>query len=368
MRFGIIAETMLERVALALGRVPEPIVETFPPLVLARGIMAATQLGVFEALAEGPRTLAALADACHTDPRATDALLALLVGAGYLSETRGVYRLAPKAQRWLRSGSPDDVSVYLRFNYLQWNWLGELERFLQTGEPIAFHERLSPDEWKLYQQGMAVIARLTLPEVVWRVRLPADATTLLDLGGGHALAAARFCQRRPTLRATVLDLPAALDAAPPLPADLAAVAERITRIPGDALTADLGDAAYDVVYVANLLHHFDAEANRELARRIARALKPGGMWIIQDGVRERRRRSERMAAAVGDLYFALTSASGFWSFGEMAAWQAQAGLLPRRPIHLLTAPGQGLQIATKPRAAMVGDGAAQPVSVVGGTR
>ncbi len=354
MRVGIIAESLLERVALALGRVPAPIVEAFPPLVLARSLMAATSLGVFDALANGPRTTVALAAACHTDPRATGALLETLAAAGYLIQRDDHYALSAKARYWLLPSSPADVSPYLRYNYLQWDWLGELERFIQTGKPIAFHERLSPADWKQYEQGMVVIARLTLPEVVWRAALPPGATALLDLGGGHGLAAARFCQKHPHLRATVLDLPAALAAAPPLPPDLAEVAERVTRTPGDALTTDLGVATYDVVYVANLLHHFNADEIAGLAQRIAAALRPGGLWIIQDGVRERRRRSQRMAAAIGDLYFALTSASGFWSFAEMAQWQAQAGLLPRRPIRLLTAPGQGLQIALKPREAAGG--------------
>ncbi len=349
MRVGIIAQTLLERAALALGRIPEPIVEAFPPLVVARSLMAAAQLGVFAALSAGPQTLTALAATCQTDPRATAALLAVLASGDYVAESRGVYRLTPKAQRWLRRGSPDDVSAYLRYNYLQWDWLAELERFLQTGQPIAFHERLSEADWRQYEQGMAVIARLVLPEVVWRVGLPPDATTLLDIGGGHGLAAARFCLRHPHLRATVLDLPAALAAAPPLPADLAAAGARVTREAGDALTTDLGAAAWDVIYMANLLHHFDAAEIQALAGRISVALRPGGLWVIQDGVRERRRRSERMSAAIGDLYFALTSASGFWSFGEMAAWQTQAGLAPRRPVHLLTAPGQGLQIGVKPR-------------------
>jgi hypothetical protein len=49
-----------------------------------------------------------------------------------------------------------------------------------------------------------------------------------------------------------------------------------------------------------------------------------------------------------DLFFALTSEAGTWSFEEMAAWQRDAGLLPRRPIHLRTAPGVGLQAAMKP--------------------
>ena len=346
MRVGIIAQNILERLALATGKIPEPIVEAFPPLVLARSIMAATTLGVFDALTDRALTSDEVAAACATDPRATTALLGVLASAGYLDEREGMYTLGGKARRWLRRGDPADVSAYIHFNFLQWDWLGELERFIQTGTPIAFHERLTDAGWEDYERGMAAIARLTLPEVVWRTPVPPGATALLDIGGGHGLASARFLHRHPQMRATVLDLPQALAGSAPLPED---VAKRVERIAGDALTARLGQEAYDVIYVANLLHHFDASQIATLAERIAGALRPGGLWVIQDGVRERRRHSERMAAAIGDLYFALTSASGFWSFAEMAAWQERSGLRPMRPIRLLTAPGQGLQIATKPR-------------------
>jgi hypothetical protein len=343
-RVGIIAQTILERLALVTGRIPEPIVEVFPPIVLARSVMAATKLGVFDTLDGKSLTGDEIAESCGTDRRATITLLGVLASAEYLKENGDSYTLGRKAQRWLRRGDPADVSAYIRFNYLQWDWLGELERFVQTGSPIAFHERLTGAEWEDYEQGMAAIARLTLPEVVWRTPIPAGATALLDIGGGHGLAAARFLQRHPQLTATVLDLPQAHAGAPPLPMNVAA---RVERVAGDALTTDLGHEAYDVIYVANLLHHFDASQIVSLAERIASSLRPGGIWVIQDGVRERRRRSERMSAAIGDLYFALTSASGFWSFTEMASWQESAGLRPMRPIRLVTAPGQGLQIATK---------------------
>ena len=52
--------------------------------------------------------------------------------------------------------------------------------------------------------------------------------------------------------------------------------------------------------------------------------------------------------ALSNLYFAATSEAGTWSMEEIAGWQQEAGLLPRKPIRLLTAPGAGLQAALKP--------------------
>ena len=95
------------------------------------------------------------------------------------------------------------------------------------------------------------------------------------------------------------------------------------------------------------MHHFDEPANRALTSRIASALRPGGAMVIQ----EVRRGSPNRADSFGgllDLCFAVTSASGTWSFDEMADWQREAGLEPRRPLTLRTLPGGGQQVAIKP--------------------
>jgi hypothetical protein len=54
-------------------------------------------------------------------------------------------------------------------------------------------------------------------------------------------------------------------------------------------------------------------------------------------------------AALADLYFALTSESGTLSVDDLAAWQRDASLKPRRPIRFLSFPGAGQQNAVKPR-------------------
>ncbi len=53
-------------------------------------------------------------------------------------------------------------------------------------------------------------------------------------------------------------------------------------------------------------------------------------------------------AAFFDLYFALTSESGLWTFDQMSSWQRDAGLVPRKPIRLPFARAIGLQAADRP--------------------
>ena len=177
--------------------------------------------------------------------------------------------------------------------------------------------------------------------------MPTNATAMLDIGGSHGYMSVALCRRHPELRSVVLDLPEAVEQAAPL---LAAegMGDRVVHRAGDALTDDLGTDAFDLVLAFSLVHHFDAATNREFAARCARALKPGGLFVIGDLMRpEAPERSSAMDLFY-DLYFALTSRSGLWSFEEMAEWQRAAGLVSRKPMRLIMGQGPGLQIGERP--------------------
>jgi hypothetical protein len=53
-KIGAIPETLFERLALAFGLVPTPFIDTFHAVIVARAIMVATKLDVFDALASKP--------------------------------------------------------------------------------------------------------------------------------------------------------------------------------------------------------------------------------------------------------------------------------------------------------------------------
>jgi hypothetical protein len=80
------------------------------------------------------------------------------------------------------------------------------------------------------------------------------------------------------------------------------------------------------------------------------ALRPGGVFVIQEVVRPVSPNQAGQVGALLDLYFALTSEAGTWSYEEMAAWQRQAGLEPKKTIRFRTLPGVGQQAAVKPGA------------------
>src|SRR6185437_12206417 len=84
MKYGMIPEGMAERVALRMGRIPAPVIDVLYGPLQARAIMAAANVGVFDALAKGPAGAADLAVALRVDAGCLEALLRTLVHAGYL--------------------------------------------------------------------------------------------------------------------------------------------------------------------------------------------------------------------------------------------------------------------------------------------
>lgn len=71
------------------------------------------------------------------------------------------------------------------------------------------------------------------------------------------------------------------------------------------------------------------------------------MFAILDALRAPSARKAGQVPAMLDFYFALTSASGTWAPQEMASWQREARLRPRRPIRFREVPGAGIQAADK---------------------
>jgi SAM-dependent methyltransferase len=350
MKIGAISQSALEWLALKLDLAPRALLDTHAAMLLARTVMAGAELGVFDVLATQPLTAQEIAEACGSAPVPTALLLDALAACGYLQVKDGRFGLTRRTRCWLLSANPSSVRDKLLLQIVEWRWLETLEQFVRSGRPLDFHDAMTSEERSLYHRGMRALSGVAGREVARRVPVRHDGRRMLDLGGSHGHFAAEICRRHRGLTAEVMDLPEAIEAAAPL---LAAegLGERLVHRPGDATTADLGAGQYDLVLMSNLAHHLTADQNRELARRVARALRTGGAFVIQEPARaERRGRTAQIPALLG-LYFAMQSRPGVrtWTISEMADWQRSAGLRVRRATPLRTAPGWVLQTAVRKR-------------------
>jgi 2-polyprenyl-3-methyl-5-hydroxy-6-metoxy-1,4-benzoquinol methylase len=340
MQYGAIPTSLAERIALATGAVPIPVLDTLFAMLKARSVMAGVRLGVFDGLAKASRSATELAADLRLDPVGLELLLRTLVYCGYLAMDRGRFTLSKLGRRSMIAGAPRDLTGYVQWNYTQWDFAEHLERLVQTGAGLDFHQTLTDvAAWGHYQKAMLEIARFHAPAVARRVPVRAGATRLLDLAGSHGLLGAGICRQHPPLRSTVLDLPAAIEHARALAA-AEGIQDVVEHRAGDLTRDDLG-TGWDVVLMANILHHFQPPQIAEILRRVRTGLQPGGTVAIWEFERPRRDANPAEGDGVA-LFFRLTSTAGAYSGDEYTQWLTDAGFMRVKCVRLRLVPGNVL--------------------------
>ena len=172
----------------------------------------------------------------------------------YLSAREGEYRLERHVRRWLLADAPGSLRDAILMKRLEWRWIEQLDSFVEDGRPVDVHDRMTPDEWGVYQRGMRAQANPLAPLLARGIPVPKDARLMLDIGGSHGCFSVVLCRRHARLRAVVLDLPSAVEHAAPLLAR-EGMGDRVVHQAGNALTDDLGESVYDLILMFSLVHH-----------------------------------------------------------------------------------------------------------------
>lgn len=347
MKLCSMPQNFRECVALACGMVPTPLMDTLTGLLLAKAIITATTIGIFDALETEPLTAAEIAERCGSDANATEKLVRALLACEYLKYEGNHFKLAPVSRRWLLRKASQSLHSAILHRSLDLRFMN-FEEYVRHGKSQEFHSALSPEEWCVYHRGQADHAAQMMDEVIESVALPPHATDLLDLGGGHGLYSVAFCGRYPNLRARVLDLATTTGE---LQAKRApdSVYSRVQFEVADIRTVSLQPHSTDVILLANVVHHFDCPTNRSLMQRVAVALRPGGMVIVIDAFRPFSLQQTGQLAGLLDLYFGAASGVGLWTLEEIQEWSRKAGLETLPPRTLRRMPICSMQVARKAR-------------------
>jgi SAM-dependent methyltransferase len=303
---------------------PDPFAHTFTGLIAARAVSAATDLGVFDALADGPATPDELASRLGTDPLGTETLLTALAALGYLERDGDCLRNADVANRLLVRSSPESIATFIGAQGdLHWEVLSMLQEAVRDGSAYAMHEeRRDPERWEAYIRGLHEISRAEHDDNAALVPVE-DPRRLVDVAGGHGGFAMAMCRSHPSLRATVVDLEPSAAVGRKI-VDEEGYADRVSFQEGDVFEAGLGSEV-DVVSIFNLIHHLPEERDRELCRMARAALRPGGCLVIGDSERPQPGEGVSQHGALSSLLFYAWSHSRNFNRREIAGWMEDAG-------------------------------------------
>jgi hypothetical protein len=278
-----------ERLLHRFHLLPTPVMDAFGAVLFARALTVGLRRGMFESLEDRSLSLDELTGETGLSPEGVRLLAEAYVAGGYLQRRNGKYSVTAEAKKWLLKSSGTylgDLMFY--FDSLNTR-LGGLEYSLEHGKPREpYYSSFTDADWETYVRGMANLARLLMPEVMRRIRIPGGGGHILDLGGSHALYSLECCRRFPGSTAVVMDFAPALHWAAVL--HEGGLGNRIFLSAGDILTAPL-PAGQDAVFLFNVVHGFNEETNRNLIARASGALSRGGKLYILDQMTGYRRRS-----------------------------------------------------------------------------
>ena len=293
----------------------------------SRILFAGQELGVFDFLAQGPKTAAQVAQGLRLDLRGVEILLNALAALELLRKDTERFCVNPAVEDALVAGRPGSQASIIAHHRMMWDSWGHLDETICSGRPWrppAGSSR-TPDSKRVraFIQGMAEIGQAAARELAGRVDLT-HVERVLDVGGGPGTYSIALARRKPTLRATILDLPKPLEVAREYIAR-SGMQQQVEARKGNALKDDFG-SGYDLALVSNLLHSFGPDDNARIVRKSAEALAPQGWLIVNEFALNEDRVSPVSAALFAVNMLANTEQGRTYTVGEIAQWMAEAGL------------------------------------------
>ena len=304
---------------------PDQIFQLAQGFMASKHLFAASELGLFEALGEGPVDLAGLAARTGLTPRTARISADAMVALGLLERHGDRYANTPVAAAFLSGATPADfrlrplLKFWDKLSYPAWTDLaGALGRARPAKEIFEIDDELVP----IMSAGIEAAttgACQALPGVAGL----APASKVLDVGGGTGSWSIALAEADPALTATVFELP-----------EVAAVAEtrlrtssystRIDVLAGELLTGEL-PRGYSAFLMANLVHYFRPETNQAILRKIRAAAEPGARLLIADFWTDPTHTQPLPAALMAGEFAIHINEGDVYSVEEGGAWLSSTG-------------------------------------------
>src|SRR5438132_8303839 len=231
---------------------PTPIVRVATGFMAAKQLFAASECGLFAALADGPLALDELAARTGLPERSARILADAMVGLGLLGFD-GRYQNGPAAQEYL-TGAGLDLRAFLRF------W-----------------DTLSYPHWQSYLDSMR--SAEAAPFDFSGARMEVFLGGVQTYNSLHALMLAEHYDFGVHKR--ILDLGGLS------PAFLSEATERNPALRGDFVQDPLGGSVpgtYDAILLEHVIHRYDPEQNRAILRMARGVAEDGARLLVLDFV------------------------------------------------------------------------------------
>ena len=303
------------------------IFETLRAYQQTAALHAAIELDIFTAIGEGATTAAAIAAKRGATERGVRILCDTIVTDGLLTKSDGHYGCPPDTALFLDRRSPaciGDVSAFLVSPEMFSGSLSLAECVRRGGTVLPGQGSVEPDNpfWVLFARAMApmmaIPARMMAEQVAGT-----DPMKVLDIAAGHGVFGISIAQKNPQAELTAVDWASVLEVAKEN-AVKAGVSARLHTLPGSAFDVDFG-SGYDLVLIANFLHHFDPPTNERFLRKVYAALKPAGKAVTLEFCPNEDRVTPLSPARFAITMLQSTAHGDAYTFSELESMFRNAG-------------------------------------------
>jgi len=238
---------------------------------------AAIELEICTHIADGAATAAEIAKRAGASEKGTRVLCDYLTIMQLLTKSGDTYGLTPTAAVFLNKRSPAFMGGAMKFlldDRVAGNFR-DIAALVRHGGSIG-EATVSPDNdvWVEFARSMVPIVGMGAKLAAAAVARPGETIKVLDIAAGHGMFGIEVALANPQASIVGLDWAAVVEVASEN-AQKMGIGNRYSTIAGDAFKVDLG-SGYDLVLLPNFLHHFSAEANVALLKRVRAAMNPGG--------------------------------------------------------------------------------------------
>src|ERR1700691_870081 len=309
-------------------RAPSPgiVFDTLQAYQRSVALRGAIDLDLFTAIADGNKSLSAIAARIKASEKGTRVLCDFLTMLGFLVKQGGEYSLTPDSAAFLNRHSPAYMGTLANFLMSPkiTGMLEDITGVIRHGGALPSDDGvLEPDHaiWVEFARSMAPMMQMPAQSIA-QMFAGSKPIKVLDISAGHGLYGIAFAKHNPSAKVVGLDWANVLEVAKEN-ASKAGVADRYSTIAGSAFDVDFG-WGYDIILIPNFLHHFDAATNEKLLRKVHAALAPGGIAVTPDFIPNEDRISPQRDAMFS-LQMLSTPAGDAYTFSELEKMFRNAG-------------------------------------------
>jgi len=261
------------------GMTPELIMQLGTSFMVTRHLIAAAEVGVFEALGEEVLDLDALAARIAIPRRTTRICADAMVALGLLERDGPLYRNSPVADAFLSGRGRGDLRPFLLYLDVSYRAWAEFTGAIRAGQGSGFITRLDPEAQRVFSTGVESATAGSAVALAERYEF-GQHRRLLDLGGGTGSFLVRILSRHPAIECGLFELPHVVALAREnLKAQTSG--SRVRFYEGDLLRDQL-PKGYDAFLLANVVHVFTPEHNRDLLERVHASAPTGARLLLVD--------------------------------------------------------------------------------------